>query len=437
MSILGMRLCLSLIREDTPNLLDLIRERGIRIDMLQPPANLVFERIIAHVRDYGKIPHKDTLLEGIGKEMIPDAPEPADYYAKKVFRRAVINAQRPLVKKQMLELKNFDTADPLKVVEAAKKLITATENEFAMGEGLIVNLKETGEQRFEEYLKLEEFDDGVRGIASPWHLLDHEVLGWKPGDLVTVVARLGIGKTWWALIVADHAHKNGSNIGFVSMEMSPEQIALRRDAIRYGIPFSDLIRGELDHVTRDRYKVSLLDEKTAENDWFLAANGRIQTLADLELFIEQTKVDLVVVDGIYLMGDLRVPLFERVTNTIRATKKLAMRKQVPVICTTQFNRNVKSNNMRGGVENIAFADAIGQDSDVVIGLFQNQDMKRTKEMKHRIMKNRNGRPVEFNSVWDIDLMEFHIPRDGDDEIGSNTDNPPERPTNLFDQEIPF
>ena len=253
--------------------------------------------------------------------------------------------------------------DPEGVYEEAREIVRECVWTFHLGSGMIADLNKTGKEQWERYEIRKAAEDGILGIRSPWDLLDQETGGFKPGDLTTIVARLGVGKSWLALLLADAAERQGKNVGFVSLEMEVEAIEIRRQAIKYGIPYRDLKRGELDNETEERLKEELLKEKNGGPRWFIATGARVSTIAEAEMFVEETQCDFLIIDGIYLMneGDGRMPMHERVMAAIRGLKRLGQRKRIPTSATAQFNRTVKKGSMQAGSEAIGHTDAIGQD----------------------------------------------------------------------------
>jgi len=93
-----------------------------------------------------------------------------------------------------------------------------------------------------------------------------------------------------------------------------------------------------------------------------------------------------------------------VTNLTRDIKQLAMRKQVPIIVTSQLNRG--SSKRRASLANMAYSDSIGMDADVVIALFQDEALRDDDKMLVKLLKQREGMQLEFTIKWDLSDMVF-------------------------------
>jgi replicative DNA helicase len=392
--------------------------------MFRGSAREVFEFVVEHYRTYGALPHMDTVLDEIDveDEFIFATPEPPAFYARRVIERDALNAQRTRVKDIGEAIRS---RDPNAVHEAAKNVVQVGLDKLQVGTGVVVNLNDNGQERWERYQQLKLIEDGIRGIRSPWAPIDAETGGYKPGDLITVAARLGLGKTWCAIVNAVCANRDGHAIGFVSPEMSRSSIEMRRDAALYRLPYRDMLRGELDFETEEFYRQQLLETPPGSlADWFVAAEGRVRDVADAEMFVRDTHVQFLIVDGIYLLnaGNDRMPWHERVMMVTRGLKEMALRCQIPVLATAQFNRSVRTGSMRAGTEAIGHTDAIGQFSDVVIGMFQDENMRMANQMVLRLLKNREGAPIEITANWDLTLMDFS-PIGGQQEVNGHDNGP--------------
>lgn len=437
MSKLGLSLCLKLREEPS---LDVIQQTGVDAEMLKGTDKKLFLAITSHFRNYGKMPEWETVLEDVDfdPETLPKAKEPARYYADAIIKLAALNAQREWMHKQAQALKD---QDPIAFVEAAKGVIRDANERFHLGGGALVDLTQNGAERLAEYEKLEGIDNGITGIRSPYELLDEVTQGWKPGDLITVVGRTGTGKTWDALLNADAAHQQGHHVGFISMEMPVNVIARRRDAIRFKLPYNDFKRGKLDQEAKERWKAGILERSSeGEARWLVAGNDRIETVDDVEMFVEQTGIKFLVIDGFYLLQDDKARSdWDRVTRVIRRLRKLMLKKLIAGLVTTQTTKGDKKNEKKSvGLDDVAFADTINQESAIVKVLQQNPDQKSRGEMEHRVRKNREGELLNFVSAWDFESMDFSVLEGASPSDDSADDRPePKSKGRKQDEDIPF
>jgi intein/homing endonuclease len=232
-----------------------------------------------------------------------------------------------------------------------------------------------------------------------------------PGTRAFVAEHLVVHNTWLSILNQVCCEKQGARVGFVSPEMTREAIELRRDAVNYRLPYRDLLKGELDFESEQQYHAALFAEaEGSAPDSFIAAEGYVTSVLDAELFAQEREIQILFVDGMYLLnppGDNgRMAWHERVMHVVRSLKELALKMKIPVFATGQFNRDVRAGSMRAGTESIGHSDAIGQFSDIIIGMFQDENMRVSNQMMLSLLKNREGPPIELLSNWDLIRMDF-------------------------------
>ena len=111
------------------------------------------------------------------------------------------------------------------VLDEAEKVIFQISNKRANSNFVQLNiwLKKT----FQHLSDIKGNSRGITGVASGYKKLDEMTSGFQKGDFVVLAARPSMGKTALALSIAHNAGGNNTAIGFMSLEMSAEQLALR------------------------------------------------------------------------------------------------------------------------------------------------------------------------------------------------------------------
>jgi replicative DNA helicase len=404
-----MSLCWASVAEGT---VAAIRDRRLTVDMFKGPARDVFDMIVTHFKLYGSVPTRETILLEFEIEpaLIFEPDEPAAYYADAVFKRDTLNEQRKVIKNLG---KALEERSPDQIHTIASQLVQIGLARANAHQSPIVNEQTNRADRWARYQGLKG-SGGIRGFRTPWPQIDAETGGLKPGDLWTLAARMGVGKTLVSLAVAAFAAANQhAVVGYVTPEMSLQAMELRRDAIVYRLPYRDLLRGELTTELELEYQRRLAqphDDQDPEAPWYFACEGRVGNVAEVEMFVREHAVNLLVIDGLYLLDDPKVntktPWHERVMLIVRTVKQMALRNRIPIIATAQFNRSASPGAARGGTAAVAHSDAIGQFSDVLIGLFQDDAMRASENMQLRMLKNREGRPLDLTIRWDMVGMDF-------------------------------
>ena len=218
----------------------------------------------------------------------------------------------------------------------------------------------------------------VTGVPSGFIDLDQKTAGMHGGDLIIVAGRPSMGKTSFALNVAEHvAIDQGLPIAVFSMEMGAEQLVLRMLCSVGRIDAQRLRTGRLHeddwdrltHATKRLKGVqAYIDETPALNPLELRSRARRMSRIAGGL-------QLIVVDYIQLMsasssGENRTTEISEIT---RSLKSLAKELNCPVIALSQLNRTVEQRtDKRPVMSDLRESGAIEQDADVILFIYRDE-----------------------------------------------------------------
>lgn len=238
--------------------------------------------------------------------------------------------------------------------------------------------------------------DGLQGIPSLLPSLNRYTTGWLPGQLITVGARTGKGKSIFAVNCAIAAAQANSSVMLFSLEMSKTDIEDRVLAATTGIPMDKLKQGDIteaeDKIIRQQMaemanlKLTIDVEPKVTIDVIRArAQNQAQTPAGLD-FIIIDYLQLITPNGKF--GSRQ----EAIADISRNMKLLAKQLNVPIMVLVQLNREGKDDeNSLPKMSQIRESGAIAQDSDIVVLIHRDQSHDDT--TPHTIIileKNRNG-----------------------------------------------
>lgn len=367
-----------------------------------------FKYVYDFYSKYGKVPSIDLVEEEFKDLSLEYAKEPVDYYLDKMTENYVrvkgsqvlLGAAREIVQSPMKGIEKLQTA----VAELTLDAVPTRDD----------LVEDTVEERMARYLRLKKVG-GMDGMPTPWEVLNEATMGLHGGDFIAIVSRPGVGKTWFLSIFAEFSARQGLKVLFVTNEMSNTQIMQRFDALYFKLPYKELRAGLLPDALEKRYFEGL---EKMKKDVKMVVTQDVHGVNSVGSKIDQYKPDLVLIDGMYLLADDQnsQSRWEGISNISRNLKKLARKKNVPIIATTQFNRaseGVKIDKVT--LSNLGFSDSIGQDADVVLGLFRTKDMEMNNEMKVRMLKVREGEPKDFTLQWDLRHMRFDAIETSDDD----------------------
>jgi replicative DNA helicase len=242
----------------------------------------------------------------------------------------------------------------------------------------------------------------ITGVPTGFYDLDRMTSGLQAGDLVVLAARPSMGKTAFAINIAEHVALNeGLPVAVFSMEMGAAQLAVRVVGSIGRIDQGHLRTGKLtdeewprltDAIERLRTVSLHIDETAGLTSSELRANAR-------RLAGKCGKLGLIVVDYLQLMtgssggdGENRATELGEIS---RGLKMLAKELQCPVIALSQLNRGVEQRtDKRPMMSDLRESGAIEQDADIIMFIYRddyyNKDSKDPGVAEIIIGKQRNG-----------------------------------------------
>jgi len=241
----------------------------------------------------------------------------------------------------------------------------------------------------------------ITGVPTGFYDLDRMTSGLQAGDLVVLAARPSMGKTAFAVNIAEHVALNeGLPVAIFSMEMGASQLAVRVVGSIGRIDQGHLRTGKLsdeewprlaDAIDRLRTVSLHIDETPGLTPSELRANAR-------RLARQCGKLGLIVVDYLQLMsgsttgGDNRATELGEIS---RGLKMLAKELQCPVIALSQLNRSVEQRtDKRPMMSDLRESGAIEQDADIIMFIYRddyyNKESKEPGIAEIIIGKQRNG-----------------------------------------------
>ncbi len=243
--------------------------------------------------------------------------------------------------------------------------------------------------------------DDVTGVRTGYFTLDNMTAGLQKGDLLVLAARPSMGKTAFALNIAEHvAMKEELPVLVFSMEMGASQLALR-------------MVGSVGRINQQHLRTGKL-----EGDEWSRLTEAVERLGKVQLFIDETAaltvaelrararrmarqfgtLGLIVVDYLQLMSGSGGNDENRATELgeiSRGLKALAKELQCPVMALSQLNRSVESRpDKRPMMSDLRESGAIEQDADIIMFIYRddyyNKDSKEAGVSEIIVAKQRNG-----------------------------------------------
>ncbi|GAB4353767.1 MAG: replicative DNA helicase [Gammaproteobacteria bacterium] len=221
-------------------------------------------------------------------------------------------------------------------------------------------------------------DEPITGLSTGYHDFDDMTSGLQPSDLVIVAGRPSMGKTTFALNMAEHiAIKSQRPVAIFSMEMPGEQLALRMMSSLGRIDQQKVRTGKLsdDDWPRITSAVTMLAEAPMFIDDTPALNPTELRARARRLKREHGDLGLVVIDYLQLMqapgaGDNRAAEISEISRSLKA---LAKELHVPVVALSQLNRNLEQRpNKRPVMSDLRESGSIEQDADLIVFIYRDE-----------------------------------------------------------------
>jgi len=360
----------------------------------------VWEFVITHYNEYNEVPTAVVVKDHYPNYKVLDVEDTIDYLLD-----TMVTFRRNLLTRQGLEsaIEHLQDSNHEAALIAMEGTLTRVNEQGVLGTHEM-DLSKNVDERYKEYLSLQ--NQEFLGIPTGFEKIDEATAGLQGGQLITIIAPPKTGKSQIALKIAINIHEQGKVPMFQSFEMNNKEQQQRHDSIRANISHTRLRRGKLTPTEDARYIASLNRIETMQSFHLVdAVNGL--TVSSLAAKIQQTKPDVVFVDGVYLMldeisGEMNTP--QAITNITRGLKRLAQKINKPVIITTQ----TLLWKMRGGkvtADSIGYSSSFFQDSDVILGLEPVEEADEVRKL--RIVSSRNCPPTETPITWNWETGCFH------------------------------
>jgi replicative DNA helicase len=270
-----------------------------------------------------------------------------------------------------------------KVVRGKSMLRQLADERIRQG---FMHVKPIAEQLLEKVQEMEGRAAVLTGLTTGFADLDKMTSGLQPSDLIILAARPSMGKTSFALMLAENAAISaGAVVGMFSLEMSKESLVMRMLCSQGNIDAQRFRNGFLSRLEWAQIAKSLgvladtkifLDDTPGLSVLEMRAKAR-------RLAAEQKKLDLIIVDYLQLMSGSSKRVESRqqeVSQISRELKGLAKELNVPLVALSQLSRAPESrSDHRPQLADLRESGALEQDADVVAFIFREEQYKTPEE----------------------------------------------------------
>ena len=320
------------------------------------------------------------------------------YYARIVKEKAILRDLITTATEILQKTYNAGTDIDSVLDEAEQAIFEISENKIRPS---FHKIKDIVKDNFRELERLSERQDLITGVPTGFDRLDEITSGLQRSDLIIIAGRPSMGKTAFALNIAQNAAlKSGVSVAVFSLEMAKEQLVFRMLSSEAKVDSQRLRKGFLGET--DWKKLVKASGDLSEAAIYIDDSPAITVLemkAKARRLKADSGLDLVILDYLQLMrgSAYKESREQEISEISRSLKALAKELNVPVIALSQLNRKVEDRtNRRPQMADLRESGAIEQDADVIAFIYRDEVYNKADDNPEKgiaeiiIGKQRNG-----------------------------------------------
>lgn len=338
-------------------------------------------------------------------ELASSVPTAANvgYYAKLVAEKAVLRRVIAAATNIITQAKEQDEPVSDLLESAERQIMEVAENRTQSG---FKEISKVLTDSLDEIDKLSQQDEDITGLATGYKDFDHMTAGLQPDNLIILAARPAVGKTAFALNIAQNiGTSTDKTIALFSLEMSAESLVNRMLCAEGSISANHLRTGQLDEQEWANLIVAVgalsktsiyIDDTPGIKMSEIRAKSR-------RLAKKKGDLGLIVIDYLQLIeGSNKESRQQEVSEISRQLKKLSKELSVPIIALSQLSRGVEQRqDKRPVLSDIRESGSIEQDADIVAFLYRDDYYERADGDDDDT--DNNGQP-ENQDVGEVELI---------------------------------
>ncbi|WP_088072050.1 replicative DNA helicase [Gottfriedia luciferensis] len=365
-----------------------IASRNEPLDVITLTSELANQGVLEEV---GGVSYLNDLLASV-----PTASN-VDYYAKIVEEKSTL--RRLIRTATNIVTESYTPEVPVDVIlnEAEKSILKVSQRTNVSG---FQSIKDVVMTTFSKIETLFNQRGEITGVPTGFTDLDRMTAGFQPNDLIIVAARPSVGKTAFALNIAQNvATKTDENVAIFSLEMGADQLVMRMLCAEGNINAQALRTGNLEQ--EDWNKLTMAASSLAGTGIYIDDTPGIRVndiRAKCRRLKQEHGLGMILIDYLQLIqgnGKSGENRQQEVSEISRSLKGLARELKVPLIALSQLSRSVESRqDKRPMMSDIRESGSIEQDADIVAFLYRDDYYDKESENKNIIeiiiAKQRNG-----------------------------------------------
>ena len=302
----------------------------------------------------------------------------AGYYAKIVEEKSMLRRLISTATNIITQANNGDDDVPSLLDSAERQIMDVSERRNSSG---FREIKDVLNEALNDIDRLSQQSEDITGLPTGYREFDKMTAGLQPDNLIILAARPAVGKTAFALNIAQNvATSTDTSVAIFSLEMSAESLVNRMLCAEGSINANHLRTGQLDEGEWQNLIVAM--GALSNTSIFIDDTPGIK-MAEIRakcrrLAKEKGNLGLVVIDYLQLIeGSNKESRQQEVSEISRQLKKLAKELSVPILALSQLSRGVEQRqDKRPVLSDIRESGSIEQDADIVAFLYRDDYYER-------------------------------------------------------------
>ncbi|WP_456279532.1 replicative DNA helicase [Bacillus sp. AK128] len=365
-----------------------LNEKGEPVDLVTVTSELADLKLLEEI---GGVSYLSDLANSV-----PTAAN-IEYYAKIVEEKSIL--RRLIRTATSIVTDGYARDDEVDVLlnEAEKGILDVSRRKNSAS---FQNIKDVLVEAYDNIELLHNRVGDITGIPTGFRELDRMTAGFQRNDLIIVAARPSVGKTAFALNIAQNvATKTEENVAIFSLEMGAQQLVMRMLCAEGNINAQNLRTGKL--TSEDWGKLTMAMGSLSNAGIYIDDTPGVkinEIQSKCRRLKQESGLGMILIDYLQLIqgnGRAGENRQQEVSEISRSLKQLARELEVPVIALSQLSRGVESRqDKRPMMSDIRESGSIEQDADIVAFLYRDDYYDKESEAKNIIeiiiAKQRNG-----------------------------------------------
>jgi replicative DNA helicase len=245
--------------------------------------------------------------------------------------------------------------------------------------------------------------DDADGITYGFRQVDEVLKGLKKGELVYVIGRPKRYKSWMLMKSMVEAQKVGKRAVFFTLEMEIPEMFQRYACMASGISWSAFKNRELMPMDMDLMAKNLEQINSNSEINIIKPPRGERSVHSLKMIAKEHGADIVYIDQLKFLestvkvkADMRFREIEYINEDLKDACS-----EFPIYIAAQFNREAAQLSEMADLSKIGLSDSIGQTADVILGLHQTEDMRKSRVLQLGVIEARSYRAAKWELIVEL------------------------------------